>query len=128
VPSTAAETSPGAELRLHLTEAGAARLAPVLGPQALTLEGRVLGSSDTALVLAVTGLTRQGSSATSWAGDSVAVPRDAIAGTERRVLDRGRTVATIAVGIAAAALTGRLARGAGGTNQGGDPTPAPPSP
>jgi hypothetical protein len=124
----AAESSPGAEIRLRLSEAGAARLAQVLGPDARTLEGRVLGSSDTTVVLAVTGLTRQGSSATSWAGDSVVVPRDAIAGTERRVLDRGRTFATVALGIAAAALTGRLARTAGGTNQGGEPTPAPPSP
>lgn len=125
-PLTAAETSAGDVVRFRLTEPGSSRLAALVGPQALSLDGRLVSVSDSGYVVAVSSVTRTGPSVIQWSGETVTIPRDAIAGTERRVVDRGRSFAAAAVAIAAVALTGKWVRGAGGgsgTETGGMPSP-----
>jgi hypothetical protein len=113
-PSLAAETSAGDIVRLQLTEPGSTRLAAVLGPQAQWLEGRLVTVSDSGYAVSVSAVTRTGDSVIQWAGEPVMIPRDAVAGTERRVVDRGRSFVVVGLAIASAALTGKWIRGAGG--------------
>jgi hypothetical protein len=125
-PSVAAETSAGDVVRIRLTDAGALRLAAAIGPQAQLVEGRLVSVADTGYVVAVSSVTRSSDSIIQWAGEPVTIPRDAIAATERRVLDAGRTALTAGVALAAVALTGKWVRGAGGgagTDTGGPPSP-----
>jgi len=113
-----------------LTQAGSASLAPVLGRGTVAVEGRVAIATDTSYVLAVAATLKpvdDGTASTSrtvWAGESVSVPRNAIASTEGRTLDRGRTTTLLTAGAVAAALAVKLivhtlGSGGGGGDTGG---------
>lgn len=123
---TTLDVSPGAMLRLQLTESGSSRLTPVLGPHASTVDGRLLALSDSGYRVAVNRVVRDGTGVT-WAGEEVFVPRDAIAVTEHRVLSRRRTLVTAGVALVGVIVTAKLARNGGGgspgTGGGGQPAP-----
>ncbi len=127
-PSEPLAVRPGAAVRFELTAPGAARLAPVLGAGTTAVEGTVLAASDTGYRIAMSA-TRKASSSDriGWAGEQVALPRDAVERVELRALDRRRTL-----GVAALALLGAVAVKvlinsfdalAGGDDGGGTPTP-----
>ena len=129
-PTTAGAPAPGAEVRLALTQAGSASLAPVLGRGTVAVEGRVAIATDTSYVLAVAATLKpvdDGTASTSrtvWAGESVSVPRTAVASTEGRTLDRARTTTLLTAGAVAAALAVKLivhtlGSGGGGGDTGG---------
>ena len=124
-PTTLA-VSPGAMLRLQLTDSGSSQLTPVLGPHASTVDGRLLAQSDSGYSVAVNRVVRDGTAVT-WAGEQVFLPRDAIAVTEHRVLSRRRTLITAGVALVGVIVTARLARngGAGSPDTGGGGPPAP---
>lgn len=117
----------GSELRLSLTTGGMSTLAPVLGRGTIAAEGRLSSVTDAAYVLAVSAtlkLTDDGAvdtTRTVWAGESVTVPRSAVAGVQARTLNRSRTAAAFGVGAIVAAIAVKLivhAAGSGGS--GGD--------
>lgn len=134
----AAAATPGAEVRLYLTPDGSRRVAPTLGAQTTVVTGRAergpgergpdeRGRND-ALLLLVSSTTRAYGGTTQWVGERVAIPLDAIAQSERRVVDRPRSLLA-GGGVALAAVAGyailRAVRG-GGSSAGGDPPPATP--
>jgi hypothetical protein len=125
-PLSSGQAPQGSMLRLHLSDAGSARLATTLGPGTAVVEGRTIALSDTAYVLAVSSVERGGATV-PWAGEAVVVSREAVARVEHRTLDRRRTIAVAGVVLAAAVVSGRLAANAGGSMPGpGDGgTPAP---
>jgi hypothetical protein len=136
VPSTRDALTPGADVRLSLTPAGTTGLVSILGSQTTAVEGRVLGTSDTSYVIAMSGTLKAASyspgaapSHTIWGGDSVTIPGAAVGGIERRLLDSRRTTLFAILGTAAAAATVRIlvhalgSRSGGGDDGGGVITP-----
>ena len=128
VPSADVPPAPAADVRLELTPAGAAGLAPFLGNATTAVEGRVLSASDSAYRLAVFGTLKAGdgvgatSSRIVWAGDLVTIPRAAVGGVERRTLDRRRTTLLAVIGaLGAAATVQLLVHGGGGSGSGDGP-------
>jgi hypothetical protein len=130
---SAVSASPGADARLVLTPAGAASLAPVLGRETAAVEGRVMSRSDSVYVVSVSATLKrvQGASSdsalsrTAWAGESVTIPRAAVAETERRSLDSRRTVVAATVFTAAAVAAVRLIVHSVGSSGGGGDTGGP---
>jgi hypothetical protein len=95
---------PASEVRMNLSASGASALAPKLGRSTFAVEGRILALTDSTYVLAVSStLARAPDDETSmvrtvWAGESVAIPKGAVAGVEQRSLDGRRTA--VAAGVA----------------------------
>jgi hypothetical protein len=110
--------APGMDLRVRLTEAGATALARQLGAGVASVTGRVV-RTDSAVVLAVSETERAGTRL-SWGGEEVAIPGSAVAGIERRVLDRRRTLGVAAGGAGGAALLYLVIRSVGSAASGGD--------
>lgn len=89
----------GEAVRVELTPSGAQEITQQLGPRVESLDGRVVGPLDSALVLAVRQLTRSRGAEEFWTGDSVTVPVRAVSSLLVRRFDRNRT--WLAVGGAA---------------------------
>ena len=106
----------GSEVRLRLTDAGAVQLAPLVGNRIELIDGRIYSVADTGLTLAVTGTTDRLGVEVPWKGEQVTFPRSALAGVERRSLDRGKSylVGGIAAGLVAAVGVGFSITGNGG--------------
>lgn len=121
---------PGAQVRLQLTRAGADALATRLGPGTAAVEGTVRGEGDQGLELTVTQTTRWGDGGTvRWTGEPVTIPRDAIARTEQRTLDRGRSFAAGGVAVLATIGTFLILKATRGGGSGSDsPGGTPPTP
>jgi hypothetical protein len=106
----------GTEVRVRLTDAGAVTLAPLVGNRIEVVDGRISSIADTAVTLSVTGTTDRLGSEVTWKGEQVSFPRSAVAGLERRKLDRGKSyiVGGIAAGLVAAVGVGFSITGSGG--------------
>jgi uncharacterized membrane-anchored protein YitT (DUF2179 family) len=119
--------APGAgEVRLLLTDRGSVELAAQVGPQVVSLEGRVREMSDSTLRLALSSVQTRTGDPTVWVGEPVTVPVAYVASFQRRQPSRSRTV------LLAGAITATVvAIGAGftlisnGTSGGGGGTPVP---
>lgn len=99
----AAQETTGRELRVTLAEGSAGELARYLGPRAASLEGKLVGRSDSALTVSVTTVTRTNGVEETWPGDAVVLPRSAIATTATRRPDKVRSILVaggIVVGVA----------------------------
>jgi hypothetical protein len=136
VPSTRDALAPGADVRIALTPSGTTELEPVLGNETTAVEGRVLRSTDSGYVLAVSGtlkaFDRNGGASPSrmvWGGDSLMIPGAAVGSVERRLLDSKRTTLLAVLGAAAATATVRIivhavgGKSGGGGDDGGVITP-----
>jgi hypothetical protein len=108
----------GADVRAHLTDAGAVSLAPVIGFQIEAVTGRLVDAGDTAVVLQVSETLNRVGAVAAWNGERVTMPRAAVSRIERKSLDRRRSfvAAAIVLGVAIAAVTGFSLVGSGGNN------------
>ena len=116
----------GTSVRVRLTDEGAVKLGPLVGNRVEYVDGTVAASADTALTLSVTGTTDRMGTEVSWRGERVVLPRPAIAGFERRTLDKRRSYLAggIAAGIVAAVGIGfNISGGGGGSSTGGTGSP-----
>jgi hypothetical protein len=124
VSAAPAALTPGSTVHLVLTPQGETDLAPRLGPETIAVDGRVesVGTDGVALVVS---RTRKRTGATiPWIGERVTIPASAIAQSQQRTLDRGRSVLSGA--LVGAATIGALAAliaqlGAGRGDDGGGP-------
>ncbi len=98
-----AESPPGGEVKVTLSEQGAAELTRFLGPRAMALEGHVVTRSDSAVTLSVTTITRTSGVEETWPGDQVVIPRSAVAVAQSRKLSFVRS-ALVTAGIIAAGI------------------------
>jgi hypothetical protein len=92
----------GEAVHVELTPSGAEEITHQLGPRVASLDARVVGPRDSALVLAVRQLTRSRGTEEFWTGDSVTVPVRALSSVSVRRFDRTRTwlaVGASAIGI-----------------------------
>lgn len=107
----------GMPVRVRLTDEGAVKLGPLVGNRVEFVDGTIVAAADTAFTLSVTGTTDRVGTEVSWRGERVALPRPAIAGFERRTLDKRRSYLAggIAAGIVAAVGIGFNISGGGGS-------------
>jgi len=129
-PSDLATAAPGATVRLFLTPTGTTQLAPRLGPETISLDGRVERASADSVALVVSRTTKAYGGTIAWVGERVTIPMPLVAHAERRMLDRGRTAGmalsgAAAAGAALAVLLGQHGAGSGSDpgNGGGGPSP-----
>jgi hypothetical protein len=130
-PMAEGSPTPGAEVRLALGPSAGADLFRVLGERTEAVEGRVTSTANGDYTLAVSGTRKTGEVATTaWAGEQVTIPRAAIAGVQRRTLDKKKTFGIAGIAILAAAGTKLLIDGfsskSGGDDNGGVTPPPPP--
>jgi hypothetical protein len=118
-----------ARVRVALTERASVDLASTLGPRTRHLRGRIVERADSALVLRVTAVQRDGANEESWRGEAVRLPLAAVAGVERDGLSRSRTglfagglVAALALAVAVLGGSGSdtVTGGPGGRQPGGE--------
>lgn len=122
-----ATTSPGPGTRLHvqLTDNGSGELARYLGPNVVSVDGRLLQSTDTAVALSVNTVGMRDGDEQFWKGEAVSLPKGAIATVQQRKLSRWRSgllasaliVGIVAIKGAAGGTTGTP----GGEGNGGSP-------
>jgi hypothetical protein len=104
-PLTVPSPDPGSYVAARLTEAGSVDLARYLGPDVFVVRGRYLGGSDTGLVVSVASVELKRGTEVSWAGETIVLPRDAIAGVEVRRLAKGRTALFAGAGAGGLVIT-----------------------
>jgi hypothetical protein len=125
VPVTSAGPRPTGEVAVAITEAGRSTMAPVLGPDARRIHGRLLPGADSAFVLAVTQVHRLGAATSEpWAGERIEVPRTLVADVRARRLSRPRTALVVGLALVAAVVASTLAIEGFGTE--GDRSRPPP--
>jgi hypothetical protein len=107
-PVDAVAPATGSHIQVRLTQQGAEALAQQIGPQAVTLDGDVVTADADSMRLALSSVEDARHITTSWKGEQVTVPRDAIASVGRRKLAVGPTalLGGLAAGgvVAAAAI------------------------
>lgn len=117
----------GHQAELSLSDSGAVVLAPVIGPHADALVGRVLADSGATVVLALDRVRQRGGSEVEWRGERVQVSRALITDVGTRRFSPSRSAffgGLVGVGLIAArqAFQGKgSGGGGGGTGQTGVP-------
>jgi hypothetical protein len=89
-PADVATPANGSHIQVRLTQGGAAALAQRIGPQAEEVEGEVLAADRDSVRLAVREVQHAGQ-ITTWNGEEITIPRDAIATIGQRRLSIGAT-------------------------------------
>jgi hypothetical protein len=123
--------APMSDVRLTLSATGASALAPTLGRSTTVVEGRILRVTDSTYMLAVSSTLKPdvedaGSvTRTVWAGESVSIPRNAVAGVEQRSIDNRRTAMAVGVATVLGVLAAKIiVHGIGSAgSESGDGTP-----
>lgn len=113
----------GAEVAVSITDRGREAMTPLVGANVRRINGRVVESTDSALVLAVTSVDHLRGLPDRWGGESVAVPRDFISTVGERRLSRGRTAMVLGMVAVAVAVVSRIAIEGFGTGGGDDDRP-----
>lgn len=90
-------------VEFRLTDQGRVSMQRDLGPGALSVEGRVTSSTDSAWTLKVYRLTTIDGSVSIWSGEEIDLPRSAVFLASTRQLDRQASF------VAAAGVSGALA-------------------
>ena len=122
----AAAVPEGALVRVRVGDATRDELTRVLGPRTLSLDGRVVESSDASLTLAVASIRRLSGSEESWGNEPVAIPRVAIADVARREFSGWRSGLLAAGVVALGILVGSIFSDEPDVGRGGVPNPTTP--
>ena len=116
-PIEGATPAPGQEVRLSLSDEGSVRMAPLIGPRIEAIDGRIVQTTDTALVIAVAAAVTQGGRAMTWSMERLTVPRSAVSSIRTRTLDRRKSWIVAGLGVVGAIALGEafgLGSGFGG--------------
>jgi hypothetical protein len=114
---------PGTRLIVQLTDQGTIDLAQYLGPGVTEVDGRLLQNHDSTLMLSVSAVTLRSGDQQFWKGESVALPRRAVAQVRERKVSVWRSGLLASAVVAGLAAIGGIAGGSngGGTSHGGGP-------
>jgi hypothetical protein len=116
------ETAPGNNVRVRLSDKGAVDLVPSIGPRARQLEGTLKQLTDSAMVVSVRRVTREGGGEDTYDGQDISIPSQDIETAEASRTSVPRSVLA-AGGILASAFL--VAKGAGDISGGGSNRPPP---
>jgi hypothetical protein len=108
----------GREIQLSLTDAGAVALAPVIGPAAESVAGKVVEDRRDAIVLALENVHHRDGQAVRWRGERVAVDRAFVSTAGERVFSPVRTAFFSGI-VGTALVVARQAFGGQGRGGGG---------
>jgi len=116
----------GAQVRVALTDAGAAGLAPTVGSAVSGVEGAIVRQRGDTLVVRASRLLTSAGVDVAWTGPDLGVPAPWRSAVERKRIAAGRTSLLVAGGIAVSAgaialIRGIRDRGGDGGDGGGDP-------
>lgn len=117
----------GETVAFEISDQGRVQLGERLGPGVMRIEGRLIGTDASDVLLNVSRVGYLNGEASQWSGETVRFDRQLIARTQERRLSKGRT--WTAVGVTAAVIVGFLAsRGLAGfgsdpNDPGEDPPP-----
>ena len=123
VPLTTVAPDPGSRVHVALTDQGSVDLARYLGRNVASVDGRLIGATDSALSLSVSQVATRAGDEQFWKGEQVTLPRLAVATMQGRKLSFWRS------GLIAGALVAGIAFVAGsgvGSSSGGGNTNPPP--
>ena len=114
---------PGETVHVVLSPSGSTALASAIGPNATTLDGRILRQDPSELTLAVTQIERSVGPEEFMRDEAIAVPTQHAASITVRRLDRPRTFLTVGALVASVFLAHVVTQQAGVvTVKGGPPT------
>jgi hypothetical protein len=99
---------PNTSVSVTLTQQGREELSGLLGPGALTLDGRVLASSPDTIALAVYHMRRVNGRIEPWEGQHVALPQRSAALVEERRFSAPATAAVVGGGVLVLALAAEM--------------------
>lgn len=117
---------PGTDLRLSITDRGAADLRDYLGPNVETLNGELLEADTSEVDLRVRSVVMFNGSEQFWTGDRVRIPRSVVSRVELRRFSASRTGFLTALSVVGAVVLGNLLLGGGDADGSGNPIPIPP--
>lgn len=114
---------PGARVHVALTDQGSVNLAQYLGRGVASVDGRLLQSDDSVVSVSVSQVVTQSGDDQLWKGESVAIPREAIASLQGRKVSFWRSGLIGGAVAVAALIVGSQAGGgsSGGGKKGGPP-------
>ena len=105
-PIEGATPAAGQEVRLSLSDEGSVRLAPLIGPRIVAIDGRAVQTTDTALILAVEAVVTQAGRGMTWSMEQLTVPRSAVSSIRTRTLDRRKSWIVAGLGVVGAIALG----------------------
>ncbi len=113
------------EVRLELTERGTLEMGPQIGAAIVSLDGRVISASDSAVKMTLNQVVNRSGGVQQWVGESVTIPASYINLYRKREPSALRSLA-LGAGLAGAAIGVALAFVAGNSGSArGDGTPIP---
>jgi hypothetical protein len=112
------------EVVLDFTATGAERLGGLLGPAIASARGRSVSWGTDSIRISMIATTTTRGDEQFWHGETVSIPREAIARFHERRFDRGRTALAVAASVAAAVAVQQIA----GANRGRLPPKGPGTP
>jgi hypothetical protein len=125
VPIEINRIEPGTKIRVTLTDAGTDSLARYLGPGVQQVDGKLISTTDSRLSLGVSSVAMRSGQDQFWKGETVAIPRSALATVQQRKLNKPKSLLLGGALIAALAslrlsgVVGGNSSGSGGTGHGG---------
>ena len=91
-PLTAPVPAAGTPVSLVLNDHGQAAVADSIGPGVVRVQGTLVRATDTAYVVAISGVQSVRGSITKWSGETVGLRRDYVAVPYERRFSRKRTI------------------------------------
>lgn len=122
VPIQLSAVQPGTKIRVTLTDAGTDSLARYLGPGVQTVDGKLISTDESKLALGVNSISMRSGQDQYWKGETVAIPRSALATVQQRKVNKPKSLLLGGVLIAALAslrLSGVVGGNSGGSGSGG---------
>lgn len=117
VPIQLNSVQPGTKIRVTLTDAGTDSLARYLGPGVQTVDGKLISTDESKLSVGVTSISMRSGQDQYWKGETVAIPRTALATVQQRKVNKPKSL--LLGGVLIAALTSLRLSGVVGGNSGG---------
>jgi len=129
VPATTGDPVVGGAYRGHFTDEGSRRVAPLVGENVSTFDGKVVTVTDTAYLIAMSATFKRTEARTTvWTGEQLIIPRSAVNRFELRELDRPRTIRAAALYSAGILALGVLVFSIKSLASGGGTVSPPPPP
>jgi hypothetical protein len=120
-PVTTASAPTGEPIRLTLTDAGSADLAPSLGPSMEEVAGKLLNSSGDAYVVALSESRKRNGMEIDWRGEEVSISKSLVASVQLRKFSATRTTFLTAGIVGALVILQKSFWGSGSMFGGGPP-------